>query len=154
ELINAISVLCIKRGEYQRALDIYAPAHLATEDPWQKAKILRNYGAAFWGMTELSKATDYLNQALELQKKLQDRTAQADTLLYLGYVNHGVKNMTAAEQYYVRSHDLFSEAENPRGRALALTVLGDLSVILGESQRAMNYYDRSLKIFEIMGDLS
>ena len=153
ELVNAISVLCINRGEYQRALDIYAPAHLATEDPWQKAKILRNYGAAFWGMTELSKATDYLNQALELQKKLQDLTAQADTLLYLGYVNHAMKNITAAEQYYVKSHDLFREAGNPRGRAMALTVLGDLSALSGESQRAMNYYDQSLKIFETIGEL-
>ena len=154
EVINVIGVLYINRGEYKKALDIYAPTHIATEDPWQRAQIFRNFGAASWGMTELSKAAGFLNQALDMQKQLQDWTAQADALLYLGYVSHAMKDITAAEQYYERSHDLFRKAENPRGVALALTALAELSSLLGERQRAMDYFDRSLKIFETIGEQS
>ncbi len=154
EIINAISALYINQGKYQKALDIYTPAHTAIEDPWQKAQILRNFGAAYWGMTEMPKATDFLNQALALRKLLHDRTGQADTLLYLGYVNHAVKDVSAAERYYQKSCDLFRESENPRGIALALTSLADLSNLLGERQRAMDYFHQSLKIFETIGELS
>jgi len=44
--------------------------------------------------------------------------------------------------------------ENPRGRALTLTALGHISNISGERQRALEYYDQALQIFQILGDLS
>lgn len=154
EVVNAISILYINRGQYQKALDVYSPAHRATNDPWQRAQIDRNSGAAAWGMTELPKAKDLLNQALEAQKQLRDRTALADTLLYLGYANFAVKNLSAAGECFQESLDISKETENPREVALALTSLGLLSNISGENQEALDYYDKSLEIFETIGELS
>jgi CHAT domain-containing protein/tetratricopeptide (TPR) repeat protein len=154
KVINAISALLIDQGEYQKALEIYTPELMPIGDPWERAQYLHNLGAAYYGMNEMPKATDSLNGALELRELLHDRAGQADTLRYLGYVNHAVKNVSAAEQYYRHSLDLWRAAENPRGIALVLTALGHLSNISGERQRALEYYDQSLQIFQTIGNLS
>jgi CHAT domain-containing protein len=153
-VINAVSALYINRGEYQKALDIYTPKNRATEDPRLKAHRLRNFGAAYWGMGEMDKATDFLNHALELWELIRDPIGQADVLLHLGYVNHSEKDVSAAKQYYQLSLDLSREAENPHGIAEALAALGHVSNISGERQEALEYYHQSLKIFEDVGDLS
>jgi len=90
---------------------------MAIEDPWEKAKRLHNLGAAYYGMNEMQKATDLLNEALDLRELHQDLEGQAETLLYIGYVNHAVKNVPAAEQYYQRSLNLW-QAAKIRGDAL------------------------------------
>ncbi|MBN1570173.1 MAG: CHAT domain-containing protein [Acidobacteria bacterium] len=154
KIANAISALLINQGQYQKVLEIYTPEQMAIEDPWEKAQILHNTGAAYYGMSEWVKAEDFLNSALKLRERIQDTEGQADTLLYLGYARHAGKELSSAEQYYRQSLHLWQAAENPRGIALALTALGHLSNLSGERQRALEYYDRSLQMLQTIGDLS
>lgn len=153
EVVNALSSLCIARGAYQEAVDIYLPAQKAVEDPYQWAKKLQNLGVAHFELNEMQTAADYLNQALKLWELLRERAGQADTLLNLAYLNHAAKNLSAAEQYYQRSIESARNAEYPRGIATAYAAFGHLLNISGERQEAWDYYNQSLKISEGIGDV-
>ncbi len=154
QAIHARSALFLNQGEFQKALEIYGPERTDTVDPWERARILRNLGAAYYGMNEKEKAAAHLRDSLNLREQLQDKAGQADTLLYLGYVHHAVKELPVAEEYYRRSLELWQAAKNPRGTALALTALGHLSNISGERQRALELYDQAQHTFQEIGDLS
>jgi CHAT domain-containing protein/Tfp pilus assembly protein PilF len=154
EIINAISALCINQGEYQKAIEIYTAEHRAIENPRLKANRLRNFGAAYRGMGDMERATDFLNQALEIWTQLQDMTGQADVLLHLGYVSNASKDISRAEQYYGSSLALSTKAGNPLERANALAGLGHIANISGERQEALEHYNHALKIFEQIGDLA
>jgi CHAT domain-containing protein len=152
--INAVSEMNGDIGEYRKSLDLYTLELMDIEDPWEKAHSLVNMGAAYYGMNEMPKATEFLNQGLDSYARLTDHAGQARALLYLGYINHAVKNVSDAEQYYQRSLEFARKVDNPKRIALAVLAKGHLANISGERQKALEYYDQSLKLFQPIGDLS
>jgi CHAT domain-containing protein len=152
--INALSDYYSECGEYQRALDLYTHGNASIEDPWENAYSLLNRGSAYYGMNDTPKATEFLNRALESFIRQEDLDGQGSALLYLGYVNHTAKNISAAERYYTRSLELRRATENQKGIAIALLSLGHLYNISGERQKALEYYSQALRIFQPLGNLT
>ncbi|XRQ09490.1 BTAD domain-containing putative transcriptional regulator [Actinomadura welshii] len=136
-----------ERAETQRA-GLAAAQRL--DDPAEECRAHRNLAAALADLSRFDEAHDHLDAALA--RSHGDPAAQAWThycrdLIY-GLQGRDADALAAAR----RAHDLFEQAGDQAGQALALTDLGWYTGRLGDHQKALDLCERALVLHQKSGN--
>jgi CHAT domain-containing protein/Tfp pilus assembly protein PilF len=99
-----------------------------------------------------TKALDYFQQALAIQREIGDRQAQALTLTGIGGLYSALGEYDKAVDYQLQALSLFKELGSPGGQALCLTEIAGVMGHLGRYSTAFDYYQRALIIQRRFGN--
>ncbi|MCK4718519.1 MAG: tetratricopeptide repeat protein, partial [Thermoplasmata archaeon] len=90
---------------------------------------------------------------LTLSKEMNDAEGIADSLRGLGYLHWRRGNLTGAIKHY--DQGLAAIENRPAGKiqALIYTDMGSIYSETGEYDKTIEYFDKSLKILESVGDI-
>lgn len=120
-------------------------------DAKRQAVALNTAGILYSEVGEMQKAFEQLNHSLVLRRESKDVAGEARTLINIGSVYDDVGEKRRAAAYYEEGLELIPESD-PRTRAIALNNLGITLRQLGEYQRAIDTFERSLLLRRKIGD--
>ncbi len=132
---------------YQKALKIY----LAIDDTKSISKTYNNIAVVYKSQKNNLKALEYLLKALKIQEAIGEQTA-ANTLINIGNIQFDNDNKPLALYYYQKAEKLFLTTDDQRGKALLNNYLGDYYHSNKENKIANDYYSKSLKLYDEMGN--
>ena len=89
---------------------------------------------------------EQVTESLEIYKQLDNATGQALSQDQLAWLLYEDKQVDAAEEAALRVVDLLSDASNQFLVCRCYNLLGDICHSKGETEKAINYYETSLRI--------
>jgi tetratricopeptide (TPR) repeat protein len=95
---------------------------------------------------EQQQAIDAFERAIELYRKLNDRSALANILNNFGNFLRNQSHYQEAIEFNQQSLDIWLEIGDCDGQSVALHDLGNVYQVLGQYQTAIDYYQQSLGI--------
>lgn len=167
-LIN-IGFIYQSQGDIAKALDYYGRGLKIQEEIDDKKGIaysLINIGAIYNNQGDISKALDYYGKSLKIFEKIGDKKGIAFSLINFGVIYNYQGNLPKALEYYGKSLKIREEIGDKQGMAFSLNNIGviydsqgDPSITSSKEDaikagipKALEYYGRSLKIGEEIGD--
>jgi len=139
----------------KRALDAAlasAALYRELDDESGLAAALFEAAAACTGMGDSDAADPFLDEALEIAKRIGDVRRMAEVLNGKAMVQNWRGHPGDARALFEESLDLFRQLEDDRGVASLLGNLGDLAANVGEYDRAVALSRQSLAILERLHD--
>src|SRR5262249_30970717 len=95
----------------------------------------------------------YLEHGLSIARKNNDKTSEAGIYNNLGNLYIEGNNFTAALENFIRAASLYDSLPGrEEGLAKALINIGNTENVLGHPEKALEYTQRSMKIFLKNGD--
>ena len=138
---------------YQRALAIYEQFYTKTPNHPDIARTLRNLGIVYeQKLNDYSKALDYYQKALQMQKALHEGENHAQVVIALRDVGDAYKGLGQHEQsleYYQQALQMqkaLHEGENHPQVAAALKCVGDAYGSLGRLEESIQSYEQALAV--------
>jgi CHAT domain-containing protein len=102
-------------------------------------------------MGQYSKALDYFQQALAIQREIGDSQSEALSSIYIGSVYSNLGEYSKALDYQLHALSLFNKLHNPSGQATCLTGIAGVLQQLGRYGSAFDYAQRALAIQRSIG---
>ncbi|WP_013323570.1 CHAT domain-containing tetratricopeptide repeat protein [Gloeothece verrucosa] len=130
---------------------------IAQKDEAAQAERLFNEGMELYKqLTAESRqqAIQKWEEALPFYKTLGDKSQEAETLYWLGYVYDDLGERQKALDYYNQALPIFRATGDRSGEATTLTGIGAVYDNLGERQKALDYYNQALPLSRATGDRS
>jgi tetratricopeptide (TPR) repeat protein len=124
------------------ALD--AVQELGTDYEERKAILLHDLAVILAAQAYYSRARDYFEQSLTLERKLGNQLAIARTLNYLGRLSTVEGDFDNARRFFEESLVFGERAGDDQGIGVTLHEIGTLYMNQGDYDRAQEYYDRCL----------
>ncbi|MFH1319272.1 MAG: tetratricopeptide repeat protein [Bacteroidota bacterium] len=145
-----------KVDSLERALD-------KAKSDTNKVNLLNELSRALWGTGSYDRSLEYSGEALVLGKKLgfvkgtgQALNNQGIVYRHRGDYDKALENYFSALDIYEKHIETFSPGEEPfwvvKGKAVLLNNLGLIYWNKGDYAKALEYYTRSMKIDEEIGD--
>jgi predicted ATPase/DNA-binding CsgD family transcriptional regulator len=155
DLLTALALLAVIRGEYEQALDIGERAwqRAAARDDKMNQSFAGNWlaGAAL-AQGDYNTALAYARQALALAQSAGNRWFMAHIYSHLGQVHQALGDLGPASDYYQASYTLKEELNDPEGMALALSHLGEIALTQNDYAQAHDLYQQSMALYQKLGD--
>jgi CHAT domain-containing protein/Tfp pilus assembly protein PilF len=155
DVLNNFGLVYLNQGNYEKALNYFLqslPISQEIEDYSLIADTLTSIAQVYLAVQSLNEAESLLKQSLVMRQKLGDFRGEAHTLqtLSIVYWQQQLPDLSsAALQEALR---LYETVNDLVGQASALRDLGVMSVVLGEQEAAINYFERALPIVEAQGE--
>ncbi len=127
---------------YNKSLEIFKD----TKDEALISTVDINLGANYSWARDWNRANKYLNEALDLARKLNLPYEKANALFSLGESNYRQKNYTQAEVYFLECAKLSNELEMKDNVRYCYERLSVLYEQISEVQKALTYHKMSVKI--------
>lgn len=127
---------------YSKSLEIFKD----TKDEALISTVDINLGATYSWARDWNKANKYLNEALELARKLNLSYEKVNALFSLGESNFRQKNTTQAEANFLECTKMAKDIEIKDIERYCYDRLSKLYEQIGEVQKALNYHKMSVKI--------
>ncbi len=102
-------------------------------------------------MSDPDTAIYYALQTYELAEELEDQTGKARALYLSGVIYHNLGLLSSAIDNLNESRDLYEELQDSFGLATVYHGFGGLW-LEEDNDKALEYYNKSLKIFQDLGD--
>ena len=137
------------------ALTMHGHAHHAARDSGdlaEQAHALANLGVAHLGPGRVALAADYLRQALDLFRQVDDPAGQARALFNLGLVAFRSSRYEEDIDYQRQALELYRRAGDRTGEATTLTSLGRCTERAGRLPEAIDYYQSGLMLARQSGN--
>ena len=96
--------------------------------------------------SDQQKATDFINEAIELAEKHGDKENYLLALTKLAKFQAALGKPTEARATGLKALELANSMANPRSRLLALEALGMGAVVIGDYESSLDYYYQALEI--------
>lgn len=132
---------------YLKALKIYE--EIKNENSVSKA--YNNIAVVYKSLGNLPKALNYLQKALIIQRKINGPTI-AVTLTNIGVIYFEQHNDSQAFHYYTLAQKEFEKTTPQRGNALLESYWGDYFNRKNDSEKALQHYEKSLELYEALGN--
>lgn len=113
---------------------------------------LSNIGYNYKNQGQVTKALDYYNQALILQKEITDREGIANTYNNIGMIYDNLGLVKKALNYFHDALKLYEEIDDKDGIAISLNNIGSIYERQGHIKKALEYFYKTLNIYETLGD--
>jgi predicted ATPase/DNA-binding SARP family transcriptional activator len=113
---------------------------------------LTGAGTMFMVVGEYAEAADYLNEAVEIWRKLDDPAGLSAALSWNGWIELFMGRLPAARERHAEALDLAVEAGDDWDTAMALLSLGIDSVEADEHEPAFAWFERSLELYRSIND--
>jgi predicted ATPase/class 3 adenylate cyclase len=108
-------------------------------------------GIAYW-QTDLGRARDLYEEAVELYRGLGDRRGMADALNNLAPIPAMTGDLPLARQLAAQARDLWQELGDQWQAALATLALGMASLLEGGYEQALSYFEEFVPVVRARGD--
>ena len=115
-------------------------------DDLQVAETLRLISDANRLLGLYNEGIEQATESLEIYKRLNNASGQALAREQLAWLLCEDKQLDAAEEAALRVIDLLSDTSNQFTVSCCYTLLGDICCSKGEAEKAINYYETSLRI--------
>ncbi|MBA3242788.1 MAG: CHAT domain-containing protein [Acidobacteria bacterium] len=135
---------------FRKALDL-AP-QLEPRDWRLIASVQNDSGLNYSELGEHKLAVESLTRALKLFQEKQDRRGEGSALNNIGLILYRANMMREVVPYLERALQLRVEEKDRRGEANILNSIGSVYDSLGEPHRALEYFHKSLTVFESMDE--
>ena len=136
--------------QFEKALELAQIAKL----PDKQALILLALGFISNNLGEKQKALDYYNQALPIDRAIDNRIGEAIILNNIGSVYSDLGEKQKALDYYNQALLLYRAIDSRIGEATILNNIGSVYSDLSEKQKALDYYKQSLSIYQALKNRS
>lgn len=154
--LASLATLAKSRGDLRAALTNYDEALRIFEqenDLQRLGGVLNNVGGIYLAQGDYDSAEDYFRRGLTVREKIGDKDGIARSNLRLGNLKILQNDFPAALAFVNRSLALREgEAKDPASLAEAVNALGDVYFKTNDLTKAGEFYERSLKISETVGD--
>ncbi|MCX8080239.1 MAG: tetratricopeptide repeat protein [Bacteroidia bacterium] len=164
-----IGIVYENQGNYQKAMENYFRSLKMYEEIGDKrgqSVSLGNIGAVYYRQGDYSKSMEYYLRSLKLYKEIGDKRGQSVNLGKIGVVYYSQGYYPKALEYYFRALKIKEEIGDKRGLAINLGNIGvvhkeqgdsafragNIRLAAGRYSRSLEYYLRSLKMYEEIGD--
>ena len=127
---------------YNNSLELFKE----TEDQSQIANVNINLGATYSWVRDWNRANKYLNEGLELARKLNLPYEKANALFSLGESCFKQKNTAQSEVYFLECAKLAKDLEIKDTERFCYERLSKLYEQIGEVQKALSYHKMSVKL--------
>ncbi|MCK6561391.1 tetratricopeptide repeat protein [bacterium] len=156
--LNRLGLSLHHLGQIGSALQFYSLAEAlvksakSKEEKQQLGTTLNNISQGFKARGEYSKALEYLEKSLAIQREIDDRPGEGATLNNLGqiYCAHG--DYWHALGYLEKSLALRREIWDRPGEGMTLNNIGQIYYARGDYGKALEYLEKSLAIQREIGD--
>lgn len=143
---------------FEKAVDSYrqALARRGEDDRQAKAYTLLGLADVYRDLSNPADSLPHYGQALELFKALENRRGQAAALYGIGLAKARRREMPEALKAYEQARVIYASAE-ARGRyeeARTLHAMGGAYDVLGEPERALDFFKQALAGWVETGDLA
>jgi CHAT domain-containing protein len=148
---NTLGLLYVKLGRYDEGMKYYHKAlflRRSLNDRRGEMITLANMGAAELGHKDTQMARNYLLQAFEFSKQLQDRRMQASLCNNLALAYPTQKE---SQQFLQLALQLTTAENAPYDRAVTLSNLARRLASQGQKEQARGYADEALALFRRLG---
>ncbi len=125
--------------------------HVQIADPI-RAKALFTAGVLAYRQSDYAAAGVYLNETLELRRRLNDGRGTAFVLNNLGNIALDQGDCARAESLYSQALELRRDLKDQWGIASSLNNLGGAVFAQGDYARAAHLYTESLSLYQQLGD--
>jgi class 3 adenylate cyclase/predicted ATPase len=122
------------------------------DDPEVKAEARSRRARYLLSVGELAAAKDAGEEALELSRRLGNRSRQGHVHSLLGRVAHLWGDYPVARDHYQASLELQRESGDRRGEAEILDRLGLVEVDIDDFCRSLDFFDQAMALAEELGD--
>jgi len=154
--LSNLATLAKSRGDLRAALQSYEEALRLFEqenDLQHAGAVLNNIGNVYLAQNDYDSAEDYYRRGLAVREKIGDQDGIARSSLRLGNLKVLQRDFPAALNFINRSVALREgEAKDPASHAEAVGALGDIYFKTNNLPKAGEFYERSLKIFQAVGE--
>lgn len=116
-----------------------------------KAAHLRDLGSAYSDLSQMEQAIETYQQALAINRKLDDKRGQSADLGNIGNVYAYQGQMEQAATFYQQQLGIVRTIGDRRGEVSALIGLGNAYSFLGQVGLAIEYYEQALPIAREIG---
>lgn len=149
-------------GEPRKAIEFYDQGlKIAREigDRRREGATLGNLGLAYANLGEMRKAIEYYEQRLTIAREIGERRGEGNALWNMSLALDQLGQQTKAIEHAEVALKIFEALEDPNARkvskqsAVWLSNLGNTNAALGETRKAIEYYERSLAVARKIGDL-
>jgi class 3 adenylate cyclase/Tfp pilus assembly protein PilF len=111
-----------------------------------------NIGNYHTEQSDYDNAIKYFQYALDIYKKLGDKTGEKNILNNIGNVHRYLGNYDTALEYFFISLKMSEEDEDKKGMAYALNNIGIIYAIQGDYKKVLDYFNKTLELSEEIGD--
>ncbi|MDP3147436.1 MAG: tetratricopeptide repeat protein, partial [Bacteroidota bacterium] len=167
--LNNIGVIYDKQGDIPKALEYYSKSLKIYEDIGDKKGIatsLNNIGYIYENLGDIPKALENYDKSLKIYEEIGDKEGIAYYLNNIGYIYKNQGDIPTTLEYYSKSLKIREEIGDKEGIATSLNNIGFIYSIQGDPSitsskedalragipKALEYYSKSLKIQEEIGD--
>lgn len=155
ESLNGLGNCLFKKGNYPRSKEYFDAALLFSKDKDLKFSLAganNNLGRWHSERGELAQAMEYYTAASQLFNEIGSKAQYGSTLSNIGVILRMTGKNEEAKNYFIRSEALHRSIDNHSSRAFALNNLSIVSKNLKQYDKAIEYSQESLEIFERLGD--
>jgi len=138
-------------GSEQKALELYTKGLdicVQGKDPTGEAIILNNMHSLYATKGDYDSMLNSLKQVIKLNTKLNDQLGLAIGYYNLAETYTQLNMLDLARRYFQMYIELNGRIQNQLGMAYGEQGLGNLAILNGNSQKAIEYFTNSSKIFE------
>jgi len=101
--------------------------------------------------TDPDSAIYFAIQSYELAEKLQDNSGRARSLYFMGVIHRKLGDLSSAVNHLNQSLNLYVELKDTLGLATVYNAFGNF-FLYEDNDRAREYFNRSLELFESLGN--
>ncbi|WUH99083.1 tetratricopeptide repeat protein [Spirillospora sp. NBC_00431] len=144
--LAAMSRILLRTGKHEQALDAANQGlGIAREAgvPSAVATLLDQLGLIHWQLSDFDVAIGYYEHALEIRRAAGDRAGEAEVLHHRAISHWHLGRYAEAAEGTRTALSLYELTGNRRGRQMTLNNLGDLALILGDSNSALRHYEEA-----------
>ncbi|MEH2352734.1 tetratricopeptide repeat protein, partial [Nostoc sp.] len=145
------------RGYYTDQVDLYRQLIEAWEKTGKTKNsnypaALNNLGNVYNYQGQYERAIEFLQQSLEIAKKIDDRNIESSSLMNLGIAYDSQGQYQRAIDFYQQSLEIAREIGDRNSEGKSLANLGNAYNSQGQYQQAIDFYQQSLEIAREIGD--
>jgi len=146
---NLLGITYRKKGEYNKALNLYFKALPIWEELGNKRKIailLNNIGLIYYYLEKYDDALTYYNASFEISKEINYESGKSIYYNNCGLVFHNQKQYKKALEYFENSLQIEKQQNDKYGITICYVNIGDIYRALENYSKALKFYNKALQI--------
>jgi serine/threonine protein kinase/Tfp pilus assembly protein PilF len=149
-LINILT----KQSKFSKAMELYERVieiNYRLKDPKKVALTLRNMGFMHYRMGDIDRAVGPTREALEIARKHDDISMEADCIANIGLYSENI-DRDEALRCYEQALQIYTRLGKSGNRALMLSNIAGILVIQGDYRKAMELLRTAYDIYSELGE--
>lgn len=142
--LGSIAYIYLHFGKYTKALEYLEQAkeiYRKLDDKKGEEVIMNNFGVVYGYLGDHTKALEYYEQVLEICRRNNDKHGKGISLGNIGSVYLALSDYTKALEYLEQTKEIMLNIKHREGYRAALERIGDIHLLQGNYKKAKEIYE-------------